>query len=67
MAGTVALIPRIGKEFMPPLNEGDLMFMPITDPAILPPIAAAAAQSLPDVAVILNASRLLRRSTRVPM
>ena len=30
----------------------------------LPPIAAAAAQSLPDVAVMLNASRLLRR-TRV--
>jgi Cu(I)/Ag(I) efflux system membrane protein CusA/SilA len=28
------LIPRIGKEFMPPLNEGDLMFMPVTDPAI---------------------------------
>ena len=27
----------------------------------LPPIAAAAAQSLPDVAVMLNASRLLRR------
>jgi Cu+-exporting ATPase len=27
----------------------------------LPPIAAAAAQSLPDVAVMLNSSRLLRR------
>lgn len=25
---------RIGTEFMPPLNEGDLMFMPVTDPAI---------------------------------
>jgi len=33
-AGAVALIPRIGREFMPPLNEGDLMFMPVTDPAI---------------------------------
>jgi copper/silver efflux system protein len=33
-AGSLALIPRIGKEFMPPLNEGDLMFMPVTDPAI---------------------------------
>jgi Cu(I)/Ag(I) efflux system membrane protein CusA/SilA len=33
-AGAVALVPRIGREFMPPLNEGDLMFMPITDPAI---------------------------------
>jgi Cd2+/Zn2+-exporting ATPase/Cu+-exporting ATPase len=29
----------------------------------LPPIAAAAAQSLPDVAVMLNSSRLLRRSS----
>jgi len=29
----------------------------------LPPIAAAATQSLPDVAVMLNSSRLLRRST----
>jgi copper/silver efflux system protein len=28
------LVPHIGKEFMPPLNEGDLMFMPVTDPAI---------------------------------
>lgn len=25
---------RIGSEFMPPLNEGDLMFMPVTDPGI---------------------------------
>ncbi len=24
----------IGSEFMPPLNEGDVMFMPVTDPAI---------------------------------
>jgi len=32
LAGALALIPRIGREFMPPLNEGDLMFMPITDP-----------------------------------
>jgi Cu(I)/Ag(I) efflux system membrane protein CusA/SilA len=33
-AGALALVPRIGREFMPPLNEGDLMFMPVTDPAI---------------------------------
>jgi len=33
-AGAVAVMPRIGREFMPPLNEGDLMFMPVTDPAI---------------------------------
>src|SRR5438093_848770 len=34
VAGALALVPRIGKEFMPTLNEGDLMFMPVTDPAI---------------------------------
>ena len=32
--GAVFLASRIGSEFMPPLNEGDLMFMPVTDPAI---------------------------------
>src|SRR5262249_20375186 len=32
--GAIFLATRIGKEFMPPLNEGDLMFMPVTDPAI---------------------------------
>jgi len=25
---------QIGSEFMPPLNEGDLMYMPVTDPGI---------------------------------
>jgi Cu(I)/Ag(I) efflux system membrane protein CusA/SilA len=30
----IFLATRIGSEFMPPLNEGDLMFMPVTDPAI---------------------------------
>jgi Cu(I)/Ag(I) efflux system membrane protein CusA/SilA len=30
----IFLAMGIGSEFMPPLNEGDLMFMPITDPAI---------------------------------
>jgi copper/silver efflux system protein len=43
-AGAVALVPRIGKEFMPPLNEGDLMFMPVTDPAIGLPQAIAIAK-----------------------
>jgi Cu(I)/Ag(I) efflux system membrane protein CusA/SilA len=33
-AGALSLVPQIGREFMPPLNEGDLMFMPVTDPAI---------------------------------
>jgi Cu(I)/Ag(I) efflux system membrane protein CusA/SilA len=32
--GAILLAMGIGKEFMPPLNEGDLMYMPITDPAI---------------------------------
>jgi Cu(I)/Ag(I) efflux system membrane protein CusA/SilA len=32
--GAVVLAAGIGKEFMPPLNEGDLMYMPVTDPAI---------------------------------
>ena len=33
-AGALVLTFGIGKEFMPPLNEGDLMYMPVTDPAI---------------------------------
>ncbi len=32
--GALALTSRIGSEFMPPLNEGDVMFMPIADPSI---------------------------------
>jgi Cu(I)/Ag(I) efflux system membrane protein CusA/SilA len=32
--GAILLATGIGKEFMPPLNEGDVMYMPITDPAI---------------------------------
>src|SRR5467141_274673 len=32
--GAIFLATGIGKEFMPPLNEGDLMYMPVTDPAI---------------------------------
>jgi len=65
MAGALVLIPRIGREFMPPLNEGDLMFMPITDPAISLPQAIeitrkqnAAIQSVPEVAgVVAKVSR----------
>jgi copper/silver efflux system protein len=33
-AGAAAVSTDIGSEFMPPLNEGDLMYMPVTDPAI---------------------------------
>lgn len=32
--GAIFLATGIGSEFMPPLNEGDVMFMPVTDPAI---------------------------------
>ena len=31
---TVVPYERIGSEFMPPLNEGDLLYMPTTDPGI---------------------------------
>jgi copper/silver efflux system protein len=32
--GALVVAQSIGREFMPPLNEGDLMFMPIADPSI---------------------------------
>jgi copper/silver efflux system protein len=32
--GALFLSTGIGKEFMPPLDEGDLMYMPVTDPSI---------------------------------
>jgi len=32
--GALIVARGIGSEFMPPLNEGDLMFMPIADPSI---------------------------------
>jgi copper/silver efflux system protein len=33
-AGALLVGRGIGREFMPPLNEGDLMFMPIADPSV---------------------------------
>jgi Cu(I)/Ag(I) efflux system membrane protein CusA/SilA len=65
LAGALVLVPRLGKEFMPPLNEGDLMFMPITDPAISLPQAIditkrqnAAILAVPEVAgVVAKISR----------
>jgi Cu(I)/Ag(I) efflux system membrane protein CusA/SilA len=33
-SGALLASRSIGSEFMPPLNEGDLMFMPIADPSI---------------------------------
>src|SRR5712692_4709338 len=65
LVGALGLIPRIGSEFMPPLNEGDLMFMPVTDPAISLPQAVdiskkqnAAILATPEVAsVVAKVSR----------
>jgi Cu(I)/Ag(I) efflux system membrane protein CusA/SilA len=60
LAGALALVPRFGREFMPPLNEGDLMFMPIADPAISLAQALAitrlqndAIQRVPEVALVV--------------
>jgi copper/silver efflux system protein len=60
LAGALLLVPRFGREFMPPLNEGDLMFMPIADPAISLPQALAitrlqneAIQKVPEVALVV--------------
>jgi len=33
-AGALFLATRIGSEFMPDLDEGDILYMPVTDPAI---------------------------------
>jgi Cu(I)/Ag(I) efflux system membrane protein CusA/SilA len=32
--GSLAVVPRIGSEFMPPLEEGSILFMPILSPAV---------------------------------
>jgi copper/silver efflux system protein len=34
LVGAVVLASGVGSEFMPPLNEGDIMFMPIADASI---------------------------------
>ncbi|MHC4303279.1 MAG: efflux RND transporter permease subunit [Planctomycetota bacterium] len=36
MAATVWPLRQLGSEFMPPLEEGDLLYMPTTDPGISP-------------------------------
>lgn len=33
LASALALVPRMGREFMPPLNEGSLLYMPVFVPA----------------------------------
>ena len=59
-AGALLVARGIGSEFMPPLNEGDLMFMPIADPSISleenTEIAArqnAALMTFPEVAYVV--------------
>jgi Cu(I)/Ag(I) efflux system membrane protein CusA/SilA len=42
VASAVPLLPRIGGEFMPPLDEGDLLYMPTTLPGVAPAEAARA-------------------------
>ena len=34
LAAALFVGARIGSEFMPPLNEGDLLFMPVADPSV---------------------------------
>ncbi|MFT5142619.1 MAG: Cu(I)/Ag(I) efflux system membrane protein CusA/SilA [Rhodothermales bacterium] len=34
LAATIYPLQRLGSEFMPPLNEGDLLYMPTTDPGL---------------------------------
>lgn len=36
MAATVYPLRQLGSEFMPPLEEGDLLYMPTTDPGLSP-------------------------------
>lgn len=34
LAGSIPLVMRLGREFMPPLDEGSLLFMPVTLPDV---------------------------------
>jgi len=68
LVGAVVLASGIGSEFMPPLNEGDIMFMPIADASISLPqnIAYAKRQdkvleSFPEVAYV--AAKIARAET----
>ncbi|HEY1416727.1 MAG TPA: efflux RND transporter permease subunit, partial [Myxococcaceae bacterium] len=40
LASCLPLLPRLGGEFLPRLDEGDLLFMPTTRPGIPPDLAA---------------------------
>jgi copper/silver efflux system protein len=68
LLGAVVAASTIGSEFMPPLNEGDIMFMPIADASISLPqnIAYAKRQdkvleSFPEVAYV--AAKIARAET----
>jgi len=68
LVGAVVLASGIGSEFMPPLNEGDIMFMPIADASISLPqnIAYAKRQdkvleSFPEVVYV--AAKIARAET----
>ena len=68
LIGAVSVASTIGSEFMPPLNEGDIMFMPIADASISLPqnIAYAKRQdkvleSFPEVAYV--AAKIARAET----
>jgi Cu(I)/Ag(I) efflux system membrane protein CusA/SilA len=75
LVGALVLVPRLGKEFMPPLNEGDLMFMPITDPGISLPQAIditkkqnAAILAVPEVSgVVAKISRAETSTDPAPL
>jgi len=60
LLGALAVGSRIGSEFMPPLDEGDLLFMPIADPSVsleentrIAALQNAAIQSVPEVAWVV--------------
>jgi copper/silver efflux system protein len=68
LVGAVVVASNIGSEFMPPLNEGDIMFMPIADASISLPqnIEYAKRQdkvleSFPEVAYV--AAKIARSDT----
>ncbi len=68
--GAMFLATRIGSEFMPELNEGDLMYMPVTDPAISIDEALKIMQrqdeilkSFPEVALVVGKAGRAETST----
>src|SRR5260370_11212486 len=68
LVGAVVVASNIGSEFMPPLNEGDIMFMPIADASISLPQNIEYAkredkvlESFPEVAYV--AAKIARSDT----